>query len=217
MSLACLNRDAGGYRLFVSGVVDDGGGEEEDRALVLLSPDEPGFWAHLKAQPEFRDGADDPVDRWSRRVIGALAEGWKGEALLPFGGPPWHPFYQYALRSGRAFVSPVRLLVHDRMGLFASWRGAVRVRAGLARDAIRETPATQSPCPTCAAPCLEACPAGALDASGYDLDRCHAFLDRPEGEHCLKGGCLVRRACPVSQGYGRLAEQSAWHMRHFHP
>jgi len=32
----------------------------------------------------------------------------------------------------------------------------------------------------------------------------------------MGGGCLVRRACPVSGGYARLAEQSAYHMGQFH-
>ena len=42
------------------------------RTVLLLGPREPGFWPHLQAQPEW-DGAPDPVDRWSRRVIGRIA------------------------------------------------------------------------------------------------------------------------------------------------
>ena len=33
---------------------------------------------------------------------------------------------------------------------------------------------------------------------------------------CMKAGCLVRRACPVTQAYARMPEQSAYHMRQFH-
>ena len=36
------------------------------------------------------------------------------------------------------------------------------------------------------------------------------------GVECLTGGCLVRRACPLSQSYARLPEQSAYHMGQFH-
>ncbi|NBO21172.1 MAG: ferredoxin, partial [Rhodobacteraceae bacterium] len=73
------------------------------------------------------------------------------------------------------------------------------------------------PCDDCAAPCLQACPAQALGAQGYDVPACRQHLDNhPQGD-CRRGGCLVRRACPVSQGYGRLAEQSAYHLAQFHP
>jgi hypothetical protein len=74
------------------------------QTLLLLGPREPGFWPHLTQQPEW--GTDpDPVDRWSRRVIGGIACDLGAKALFPFGGPPYHPFYQWALRSGPARCS----------------------------------------------------------------------------------------------------------------
>jgi len=185
------------------------------RTLLLLGPAEPGFWAHLTAQPEWTqsqdEGQPDPVDRWSRRVIGQLACDLGAKALFPFGGPPYHPFYQWALRTGRVWESPVRLLVHAEQGLMVSFRGALALKESLdlPHPALR-------PCDTCPAPCLTACPAGALTETGYDVPGCHAFLDRPEGKDCMTGGCLVRRACPVTQAYARLPEQSAYHMRQFH-
>ena len=180
------------------------------RTLLMLGPSEPGFWPYLKTQPEW-DGAPDPVDRWSRRVIGRIACDLGAKALFPFGGPPYHPFYQWALRTGRVWDSPVRLLVHAGQGLMVSFRGALALK-----EAIAVPPPVAKPCDACAAPCLTACPAGALTGAGYDVAACHAFLDRPEGAECLSGGCLVRRACPVSQSYARLPEQSAYHMRQFH-
>jgi hypothetical protein len=185
------------------------------RTLLMLGPKEPGFWAHLQAQPEwaqsFNDGSPDPVDRWSRRVIGRIACDLGGKALFPFGGPPYHPFYQWALRTGRVWDSPVRLLVHAGQGLMVSFRGALALK-----EVVAVPPRVVKPCEGCAAPCLTACPAGALTGAGYDVPVCHAWLDRPEGAECLSGGCLVRRACPVSQSYARLPEQSAYHMRQFH-
>jgi epoxyqueuosine reductase len=179
------------------------------RTLLLLGPLEPGFWAHLQAQPEWNES--DPVDRWSRRVIGRLACDLGAKALFPFGGPPYHPFYQWALRSGRVWDSPVRLLVHAGQGLMVSFRGALALK-----EEVAVPPPAARPCDTCPAPCLTACPVGALTGAGYDLPACHGFLDRPEGQDCMTGGCLVRRACPVSQSYARLPEQSGYHMRQFH-
>lgn len=181
------------------------------RTLVLLGPQEPGFWAHVTATPEFTDGAPDPLDRWSRRVIGQIADDLGAQALFPFGGPPFQPFYRWALRSGRAWASPVRLLVQDVAGLFISYRGALALR-----EEIALPPPGPAPCMGCAQPCRDACPAGALNAAGYDLAACHAFLDTAPGQDCRARGCAVRRACPVSHSYGRLAEQSAFHMRQFH-
>lgn len=181
--------------------------------LALLSADEPGFWQFVAAQPEFADGAKNPLDRWSRRAIEAIAHDLNASAVFPFGGPPWHPFLRWAERSGRSFASPVVLHVHDRMGLWASWRGAL-----VLDQPLPMTPAAAgSPCSSCAAqPCVSACPAKALVAGSYDLKACHDWLDTPQGHDCLSGGCLVRRACPVSQLHGRLASESAHHMRHFH-
>ncbi len=179
------------------------------RTLMLIGPREPGYWPHLTGQPEW-DGQPDPVDRWSRRVIGRLACAIGAKALFPFGGPPWHPFYAWALRSGRVWDSPLRLLVHEDQGLLVSFRGALALKERL------EVAPGEKPCDSCPAPCLTACPAGALGAAGYDVPACHTFLDGPDGAECLNSGCIARRACPVSSGYARLAEHSGYHMRQFH-
>ena len=132
-------------------------------------------------------------------------------------GPSAHPklFMDHlALRSGRAWTSPVTLLVHDRAGLLVSYRGAIALREMLdLPDAMPD-----NPCESCATkPCLTACPPRAMTATGYDVPACHSFLNMSDGADCLSLGCGVRHACPVSQGYGRLPEQSSYHMRLFHP
>ncbi|MFM2351164.1 MAG: hypothetical protein RIR04_2130 [Pseudomonadota bacterium] len=182
----------------------------ETRTLLMIGPKEPGFWPHLQAQPEW--GGPDPVDRWSRRVIGRVACDLGAKALFPFGGPPYQPFYSWALRTGRVWDSPVKLLVHATQGLMVSFRGALALKQVLPLPA----PAVQ-PCATCAKPCLTACPATALRGAGYDVARCHAHLDQPAGSDCLNGGCLVRSTCPAGAGYARMPSQSAYHMRQFHP
>ncbi len=181
--------------------------------LLMFGPAEPGFWAHMTAQPEWRDGLPDPIDRWSKRILGGIARTSGGRAIHPSDGPPYPPFFRWALRTGRAWSSPVTLLVHDQAGLMLSYRGAVAVPG---RVDLPMPPGT-SPCKTCAdQPCRTACPAGALTAGGYDLATCHDYLDSGPGSACLSSGCAVRRACPISRAYGRLAEQSEYHMRQFH-
>lgn len=180
------------------------------QTIVMLGPEEPGFWAHFTDSPEYKDGAADPMNRWSTRVISALAQDLGATPLFPFGGPPWQPFIRWAQSTGRSHLSPVGLLVHDHAGLMVSYRGAL----GFAeRFDIPHPP--PNPCQTCTdQPCRTACPVGAFGSAQYDVPACKADLDRP-GNDCLSRGCAVRRICPVSQTYGRLEAQSAFHMEAF--
>ena len=180
------------------------------QTLVLLGPLEPGFWAHFTASDEYRDGQADPLDRWSERVISDLAKQLDAQAFFPFGGPPYQPFTHWARQSGRAHISPVGLLVHDRMGLWLSYRGALGLKQRL--DLPETSP---NPCLSCEKqPCVTACPVDALKPESYDVAACKADLESPEN-HCMSKGCVVRWACPVSQEYGRSEAQSAFHMEAF--
>lgn len=213
MSLTALAKAASAQALDVFGTLaalpEDEVGEG---SIVLLGPKEPGFWDHVTAQSEFADGRPDPLDRWSERVVGKIADVAGGRALFPFGDPV-RPFFRWALRSGRAWQSPVVLLVHDVAGLMVSYRGAV-----ILPEPHRPEPRRERPCESCPdRPCLAACPAGALTGDGYDLDACHAYLDTDDGQENLSRGCAVRRACPWSRNYGRSETQSAFHMDRFHP
>lgn len=179
------------------------------KTIVLLGPS-PDFWTIFQRSPEASDGLPEPVDRWSARIIDGLATRHGASAVYPFGGPPYHPFIGWALRSGRCWTSPVGLLVHDTAGLLVSFRGA------LILDGCREIPpGPANPCQGCDAPCRLACPASALTTEGYNVPKCHDFLDTAAGKPCLETGCQVRRSCPVGKG-SQPVEQSALHMAAFH-
>ncbi len=183
-------------------------------SLVLLGATGT-FWPVFKASPEAADGDPDPIDRWSARVIGAMARELQAEALFPFGGPPYAPFINWALASGRAFSSPTGLLVHDAVGMMLSYRGALHLGEEIDLPA---PPLARSPCLDCAdQPCTTACPVGAMTAQApYAVQTCHSHLDSPKGSDCMQLGCIARRACPLSSGANRLPEQSSHHMRYFH-
>ena len=208
MTLAAITDATNACHLAVMGGFHPDPSEGIGKTLILLGPDH-GFWPTFTASPEYGDGAADPLDRWSARVIGALATGLDARAVFPFGGPPFQPFIAWAQRTGRAWQSPVGLLVHDTAGLMVSYRGA------LVFDRHIALPATgNSPCTGCAAPCRTACPVGALGPAGYDVPACKSYITSA-GIDCIDYGCAVRRACPVSQTYGRDPAQSAFHMRAF--
>lgn len=175
----------------------------------------PGFWQVFNRAPEAHDGQRDPVDRWSSRVITSLSNRYDATPYFPFGGPPYTPFIDWAQKSKRAHSSPTGMLVHDTVGLMISYRGALHFSAELPLPRNK----AQNPCGTCTArPCAAACPVGALsETQAYDVAACHAYLDTEAGQDCLSNGCAARRACPISAGANRTPEQSALHMKAFHP
>lgn len=182
------------------------------RTLILLGPDEPRFWALFAASPETQDSAPHSLDRWSKRVIGAMAADWGGTATFPYDGPPYAPFLRWAEASGRCWPSPTGLLVHDEAGLMISFRGALALP-----QLFELPPARVNPCLTCVSrPCEGACPVAALrPGAPYDVPACQSHLRTPQGLDCRHGGCLVRRACPVSERMNRAPEQAAFHMAAF--
>lgn len=176
--------------------------------LVLIGPQEPAFWPIFSQSAEYRDQQKDPLDRWSLRVIGDLAEKHGAIALFPFGGPPFQPVFTWALRTGRFWSSPIGFLVHDVAGLFVSFRGVL-----LLDDAVAPTQG-QNPCITCTQkPCIPACPVNAFH-DGYDVVSCKSHLRTAQGTDCMSQGCRSRRACPIGQG-NRMPAQATHHMKAF--
>lgn len=215
MSLAALSGTARACGLALRGAFHPDPGDrapEGTGTLVLLGPDEPGIWTQFESSPEYQDGLPDPLDRWSERVLGGLAQRFGGAAILPSDGPPWPPFLHWAERTGEAFPSPIGLYTHVEVGLMISYRGAIALPDRLALPAGQA-----SPCETCTArPCTTACPVGALSAGAtYDVPACQRFLRSVEGRSCRQRGCRARLACPLSHPLRRRDQQAAFHMAAF--
>jgi hypothetical protein len=169
-------------------------------------------WPIFAASPEAADGHADPLDRWSRRVIGALADELGASPLYPFAGPPFLPFQRWAMKAELVHRSALGMLIHPHWGLWHSYRGALAFAACWALPARVEGP---SPCGHCdAKPCLAACPVGAFSLERYDVDACADHL-RSAGADCLDSGCRARRACPVGAAHRFGTAQAAFHMRAF--
>jgi len=180
------------------------------KTLILLGPRDQYFWPIFANSPEKTDGAPDPLDRWSERVVSDLAKKLGAWAVFPFGGPPYAPFYSWALRCGNIYSSPIRLLVHQHMGLYVSFRGALALPWHL--DLPQTNP---SPCIGCSAPCQNACPVEAFKHRAYDVASCRAHINGPDSLSCRLTGCAARRACPISKNAARPQAQSAFHMKTF--
>ena len=190
----------------------DHGAPEGTGTLLLLGYGGPALWAAFSASPEFADGGQHPLDRWSARVIGTIAEEFDGEALFPFGGPPYQPFIRWIYAAEPVHQSKLGMSIHEAHGLWSGWRGALALKLRLDLPPVAKG---AHPCAPCPAPCRAACPVGAFSDDGYDAAACRAHLNSGDGEACRAGGCLARRACPVGRDFAQSPEQAAFHLEAF--
>jgi ferredoxin len=182
------------------------------RTIVLAGMAGREGWGAFAGSPEACDGAEHPLDRWSQRVIEALAHELGAKAIFPFCWPPFWPFQQWAQRAEPVHPSPTGVLIHPLHGLWHSYRGALGFREALA---IPEPAAVPNPCESCAGRwCLKTCPVGAFSEAGYDVAACAGHLKGAAGADCM-GGCLARRACPVGAEHAYGPEQAHFIMRAF--
>jgi hypothetical protein len=188
-------------------------GGQPARTLVMLGFTGAVYWQRFEASEEARDGAADPLDRWSQRVIDGLAVRFGGLGLYPSDGPPWLPFQQWARRAESVHPSPLGILIHPRWGLWHAYRGALALGNGYAAAHDRSA---ASPCDACAGrPCLSACPVAAISPGRYDVATCRAHVRSPQGADCLELGCRARRTCPVGAEHQYQPAEAAFHMRAF--
>ena len=180
------------------------------KTLILLGPDEPNFWEVFKTSSEYKNSIINPLDNWSERIINSIASKLNAKPVFPFGGPPYQPFYKWALRTQRSYESPIKLLVHDKAGLFVSFRGALSFNF-----IVKLPPTAKSPCIECPAPCLISCPVNAFENKSYDVSGCITHTKTTDTKQCTSRGCAARRVCPTSKNFARIPEQSAFHMKAF--
>jgi hypothetical protein len=181
--------------------------------IVMLGFVGSAQWEGFSASPEYRDGRAHPLDRWSLRVVAALARDLRAEPLFPFTGPPFMPFIRWARKSEPVHQSAIGMLIHPDYGLWHAWRGALAFRERLDLPPKDDRP---RPCDACVdKPCLSACPVRAFDGTGaFDARACGAHIRKSEGAACMSG-CLSRRACPVGADYRYAPGQAAFHMKSF--
>lgn len=208
----------GGFAVEPGDLVPDLPNGRRAKTLILLGATGGSLWPAFSASPEAGDGAKDPLDRWSKRVIEGLAKATGALALFPFGGPPYLPFQRWAQRAEPVNPSPLGLFIHPVYGLWHSYRGALALAEEIA------TPAKASaahPCDSCQdKPCLSTCPVNAFQPPQegrprYDIAACARHLRAPEGAPCMAKGCLARLACPIGRNFAYSAPQAHFHMRAF--
>jgi epoxyqueuosine reductase QueG len=159
-----------------------------------------------------RDPSRHTLDQWAEDIVGVLARDLDAGTAFPFSKPPL-PFLTWARRAGAGHISPLGLNIHPTFGLWHAYRAALLFPHAF--DLPKRNPGAH-PCETCEhKPCLSACPVQAFSTEGYDTIACARHLASDDGEDCMSGGCLARRACPVGQEFRYSPQQARFHMEAF--
>lgn len=183
------------------------------KSVLLVGQAGDAPWPHFvlwrKAQPE---NLADPLDSWSRQVIGGVAEQFGARAVSP-SDRPWLPFQQWAMRAEGLKPSPLGILMHPEYGLWHAYRGALLFDVEIPIQVPREVIHL---CDLCVGkPCMKSCPVGAYSLAGFAYESCLDHVRGPSGVRCRTGGCIDRNACPYGTDYRYRAEAQAFHMAAF--
>src|SRR5690606_4746447 len=120
-------------------------------------------WRHFRRWRQQQPSSlANPLDTWSREVIGAVAREAGARAVSP-NDRPYLPFQQWAMRAEGLKPSPLGILMHPEYGLWHAYRGALLFDVEIDVPPLREV---LHLCDLCVGkPCLKACPVEAYTAS----------------------------------------------------
>jgi len=170
---------------------------------------------HVTAHPADAAVAD-PIDAFTRRTVDDAVRSTLGAAGVPhrvlyafrFPADPVS-FRRLGEAAGLGAASRLGLLLHPVYGPWMALRAAVLVPFPF--DAARPADGFD-PCPTCVEQaCAAACPAGAVDARGWDVPRCARHRARPD-DPCAPR-CHARFDCVVGREHRYPGEALAYHQQ----
>lgn len=189
--------------------VDDG------RTVVMIGNVGGEMWPSFRSGTPDDAGAEpDPLDAWTRSMLGPIAERF-GAGFVHPSDEPYRPFQRWAALADTVFPSPIGLLIHPRFGLWHAYRGAFVFDGEIAGVPAVDR-GIESPCVSCLGqPCLTACPVDAFTADGYDVEACADHLRGGAEPACRVVGCHARTACPVGVEFTYGDDQMRFHMGAF--
>lgn len=193
--------------------MSDYGFDEDRQSIALVGNIGSSYWPIFSESAEYLDGRPDALDRWSRSIAESIASEFPLTPVYPFEGPPYYPFQQWAQRAEALEQSPIGVMMHPEFGLWHSYRFAL---VGAEFDDEPASNSALSPCVDCTdKPCLQRCPVGAFDTTGYDVDACAGYLKQNPLAQCHALGCLARYSCPVAPDLRYLPAQGRFHLQAF--
>jgi hypothetical protein len=203
----------GGFNFFVNEAAPTGLSDSPAKSVLLVGQAGGAPWPYFLRWRETQpNGIANPLDTWSRMLIGEVAAKFGARAVSP-SDRPWLPFQQWAMRAEGLKPSPLGILMHPEYGLWHAYRGALLFDVELPIQSPREVIHL---CDVCVGkPCLKSCPVGAHSETGFAYQSCLDHVRSPSGEPCRTTGCLDRNACPYGTAYRYPAGEQAFHMTAF--
>jgi hypothetical protein len=167
------------------------------------------LWERFEKSAE-RALADDPLDRYVRRVLAEAASDWDPPAAVAFYADRregmYLPIVALARRAGFGTPGRIGVLIHPEYGPWLAIRAVLLVPESLAETSA---PAFD-PCNGCPAPCASACVGSAVGPQTLDARICYdTRLTHP----ACAGACAARSACVVGKQHAYSPEQLAHHMK----
>ena len=178
---------------------------------VIVGSGGPAFFDLFERAPEAADGAPNPLDRYTARVVTRAARaalepvGVAHAIAFPFDARPLIPFQRLGRAAGLGGPGPLGLQIHPRFGPWWAYRALVVLDRPLP-----PAPPSGDGCAGCPAPCVAACPAGAVARNGFQVAACHAR--RLVAEPC-RLSCDARIACVRGPEHRYRDVELAFHMR----
>ncbi|MDQ2634054.1 MAG: hypothetical protein M3Y78_09990 [Pseudomonadota bacterium] len=203
----------GGFNFATDEAAPPGPSDSPAKSVLLVGQAGGSPWPHFlrwrKTQPQ---ELPNPLDTWSREVIGGVAKEFGARAVSP-SDRPWLPFQQWATRAEGLKPSPLGILMHPQYGLWHAYRGALLFDVEIKIQAPGEVIHL---CGLCIGkPCLKSCPVNAYSEGGFAYRDCLDHVRGPAGEPCRTAGCLDRNACPHGADYRYPVDEQAFHMAAF--
>jgi hypothetical protein len=159
----------------------------------------------------------DPLDRYTAAVVDrAVTRGLGGPSSRA--RAPWLPLYPFAWRrpfvplaklgmaAGLPAPGPLGLQVHPLFGPWWAYRAVLLLSEDLAGP---PPPSLPSPCSGCAAPCVPACPGGAVSTQGFSVSACGDERLRDRG--CALS-CEARLRCVAGPEHRQPEVQRRFHL-----
>jgi len=178
--------------------------------LVLLGHGGQQMWAQLQT---FGMRTADPVDYYSLTITRQFIRQWLEDAqtLILYPDAPYQiPLTTLGELAGWSQPSPLGLGIHPEYGLWFAYRAVFLTQAELPITPVTAVP--PSACTTCQhKPCITACPAHAVQTTGFDVFACAHFRVQPQA--VCADRCLARLACPVAPEHHYTEAQLVYHYR----
>lgn len=176
------------------------------RQLILIGHAGKDFWNAMQASGP---AEEDPVDTFTRRqvtkILTSAMQDRRYELLYP-GAVPLD-LQALGTLAGWHHASPFWVGINARHGSWFAYRALVLADSEFPVSTPLSEP---SPCDSCTdTPCIRACPANAMEAGQFHIQRCIEWRRQPESP--CRYQCLARNACPVGQDSRYDTEQMRHH------